>query len=66
MPSPFNNKNSNESTGRVESVPVLNSVLTCQTCFEDSTEGTYYPEKKWLVWDCDECGFMNIVKDIEL
>lgn len=67
MPSPFSQKKAAESTGtEVESVPVLNSCLTCQYCFKDSTEGTYHPKKETLVWDCDVCGETNIVKDIRL
>lgn len=68
MPSPFSQKKpADKSTGTVvETVPVLNSCLTCQYCFTDSTEGTYYPQKEWLVWDCDSCGRTNIVKDIQL
>jgi hypothetical protein len=65
LPNPFNKKNT-ETTGPEPSRPVVNSELWCQYCFEVSTEGTYYFERKVLAWDCDECGQTNIVKNIDV
>jgi len=69
LPNPFSKKNkaatpSNDDSN--EPIAISNSTLVCEYCFFVSSEGTYYPEKEWLIWDCDACGFTNIVKNIEL
>jgi hypothetical protein len=69
LPNPFSpkNKEPEHATGaRVEYEPVLNSVLTCLYCFGDSEEGTYWPQAKRLVWDCDHCGETNVIRNMEL
>lgn len=69
MPSPFNNPVEpvvEKTTGSADTIAILNSVLTCQFCYNDSSEGTYHPDVKILVWDCDTCDETNIVKGFEL
>lgn len=65
MPNPFSNTPPAESTV-ADAVPVLNSCLTCEFCFVDSDEGTYYTKTETLSWICEACGKVNVVKGIKL
>lgn len=71
MPNPFKQKRASKDAGPGlpdGAVAITNSVLTCEYCFHESSEGTYYPESKTLTWICDNnrCGGVNIVKNFEL
>ena len=68
MPNPFSKQTDG---GRVETpgndiVAVLNSVLVCMYCFHESSEGSYYPNRRVLTWICDGCGETNVVREIDL
>lgn len=69
MPSPFSNKSSNSQArpGGQENdvVSVTNSVLVCEFCFAEVSDGTYFPGQQRLVFDCP-MGHTNVVKDIEI
>ena len=68
MPSPFSSKKNSQAgpSGQENNViRVTNSVLVCEFCFKEVSDGDYFPSQKRLVFKCPE-GHTNIVKDIEL
>lgn len=66
MPSPFRDNAQVRQSAEQESVNVADSCLTCLYCFEDTSEGVYYQQKKVLTWRCVKCGRINTVKDIDI
>lgn len=69
MPSPFSSKKPNSQAGpggqENNVLQVTNSVLVCEVCFAETSEGDYFPGQKRLVFKCPE-GHVNVVKGIEL
>lgn len=67
LTNPFNDTGPKPNPGGSdESVPVTSSILVCEMCFSETSEGTYYPGSKRLTWECSKCGEFNSVKGIEL
>lgn len=60
MPSPFSKK-----PQLSDSVDVTNSTLVCDQCYDSTEYGTYWPEKKLLVFMCPN-GHKNEVRNIVL
>lgn len=67
MPSPFNNSEKNpQATGAVvETVTVTNSVLVCEVCWEEVSDGIYVPGARRLTFTCSQ-GHDNVVRNIEI
>ena len=67
MPSPFSSKKSEpQATGaKVATIKVTNSVLACEFCFSETSEGEYVPDAKRLTFTCPN-GHDNVVRNIEL
>ena len=68
MPSPFSNKKPSQARPggqENDALEVTNSVLVCEVCFNEVSDGSYFPSQKRLVFTCGD-GHVNIVKDIEL
>ena len=67
MPSPFSSKKqTSQATGaKVEVIKVTNSILVCEVCFAETTEGEYVPGAKRLTFTCPS-GHDNVVRNIEL
>lgn len=71
MPSPFA-KNSGEGQAnspvplREDEIAITNSELTCDACFEITSDGVYDKKEKVLYWKCSGCGIDNVVKGIQL
>lgn len=67
MPSPFNtNASSGSQKGSEDVVIVQDSVLVCEGCFAETSNGTYTPGTKTLAWNCVACDRLNVVRNIEL
>lgn len=67
MPSPFSSKKqAPQATGaKIEVIKVTNSVLVCEVCFTETSDGEYAPEAKRLTFTCPD-GHNNVVRNIEL
>lgn len=69
MPNPFSKKkpeNNPHATGAiVEMVKVTNSVLICDVCWAETSEGEYFTKARRLVYTCP-LGHENVVREFDL